>query len=367
MKIAYITAVYPPTRGGMCTVAGAEARALGRDHDVTVFTLSTDNPDQDEAYDKTSPVPVVRLRGFPRIAISAFVPQLIFLLRGFDAVYAHLPAYGFFEVIALWKLITRKRLIVTAHMDPIGTGLVYKIGFTLQKISYRTVLFLADAIRVSTNRLRSAPFLDTPRIQKKISVIPFGISLSTFHPAPQKTGHVYVFVGRLSKTHYFKGVDLLIRSFKAVTQVDSDSELWIVGDGEERVRYEQLAQKLRIHKRVRFLGAVSDFELPSVYRNASVMVLPSTDTSETFGLVLLEAMASGVPVIASNLPGVDELVEHGATGVLIDPGSQASLEEALCDASTQRNVWLARGKSARERAEAYGDWTIIAKRISALL
>lgn len=367
MKIAYISAVYPPTKGGMCTVAHAEAAALSQAHDVTVFTLATGDATEDALFDQNSSVRIIRLRGFPKISLSAFVPQLFFMLLKYDVVYAHVPAYGFFEVLFLWKFFTRKKLIVTVHMDPIGTGLVYKVGFFLQKFSYGMVLRVADTIRVSTKRLREAKFLSAEALQNKISVIPFGISLETFFPANKKVGHVYLFVGRLSKTHYFKGVELLLRAFKKVIHTDLDSELWIVGDGEERQRYEKMSTTLGLQGRVKFLGAVSDEELPSIYRNASVMVLPSTDTSETFGLVLLEAMASGVPVIASRLPGVDELVRDGQVGVLVEPGNQKELEEVLASVSENREVWEVYGEAARKAAQEYGDWTIIAKRISALL
>lgn len=367
MRVAYVTAVYPPVRGGMCTVAAAEAGQLGKfQSDVVVFTLASGDSRKDMMTDRMSDAPVVRLTPLPRISISGFVPQLFFMLLKFDVVYAHLPAYGFLEVLLLWKLITRRRLVVTVHMDPVGTGWMYAIGFALQRLTYRMVLRCADQIRVSTDRMAETPFLK--KYSEKISVIPFGIDLKQFSPVEKKEKHIYLFVGRLSRTHYFKGVELLLRAFKQVTEQDQDSELWIVGDGEERARYEKLAaEKIKLGRRVKFLGAVTDEELPNIYREASIVVLPSIDTSETFGLVLLEAMASGVPVIASRLPGVDALVRDHETGTLIEPGSEEELAVALVDASVNRVIWKQRAHAARLRAEEFGDWTEIAARVSTLL
>lgn len=365
MRIAVVSAVYPPTRGGMCTVAAAEAQQLAKHHAVRVFTLQTDNPRKDLVVDRSSDVPITRLIGLPRISLGGFVPQLFFKLRDSDVVYAELPAYGFMEVLLLWKLITKKRLVVTVHMDPVGVGF-YKYLFKIERFVLRTLIQSADAIRISTEQFAKDPLFSKVK-KEKITIIPFGIDLKRFRIEEHKDKFIFLFVGRLSRTHYFKGVELLLRAFKTVAEKNTDTELWIVGDGDERKNYEHLAEKFKIMKRVRFLGAVADDELPHIYRQASVMVLPSTDTSETFGLVLLEAMASGVPVIASRLPGVDTVVNSFDVGQLVEPGDEVELTEVLQHAAEHQDLWRSRSRAARVRAEEYGDWSGIADKIVSLL
>lgn len=365
MRIAFVSAVFPPTRGGMCTVAQAEAVELAQMHDVTVFTLQTDNPRKDLLVDRAHSFETVRLLGLPRISLGGFVPQLLWKLRGFDMVYAHLPAYGFMEVLILWKLFTRKRLMVTVHMDPIGSGL-FKMIFKIERFVLRALIGRADVIRISTEHF-SKDDLFSNAAQKKISIIPFGIDTTKFVPSKKENNTIFLFVGRLSRTHYFKGVELLLRSFKAVVEKNGRAELLIVGDGDERKNYERLSEKLKITKHVHFLGAVSDEELPRAYARATTFVLPSTDTSETFGLVLLEAMACGVPVIASRLPGVDSVVVDGFSGRLIEPGSEKELTETMLEADQNREEWKMFGINARERACEYGDWKGIATKINCLL
>lgn len=365
MRIAFVSAVFPPTRGGMCTVAAAEAIELAKKHVVTVFTLRTDNPRKDLLIDRAHDFETVRLQGLPRISLGGFVPQLLWHLRSFDAVYAHLPAYGFMEVLILWKLMTRRKLVVTVHMDPIGSGL-FKLIFKLERFVLRAVISRADSIRISTEHF-SRDSLFGGISQNKISIIPFGIDVNKFNPVEGEKKTVFLFVGRLSRTHYFKGVELLLRAFKSVLEKNGGAELLIVGDGDERKNYERVAEKLHISRHVTFLGAVSDEELPGVYSRASCFVLPSTDTSETFGLVLLEAMASGVPVIASRLPGVDSVVSDGYSGHLIEPGNETELVNAMNDAAVRKNEWKNFGVNARARALEYGDWKGIAAKIDSLI
>ncbi|MCX6781057.1 MAG: glycosyltransferase family 4 protein, partial [Candidatus Magasanikbacteria bacterium] len=195
--------------------------------------------------------------------------------------------------------------------------------------------------------------------------------LKKFYPSEsrQTEKQIFIFVGRLSRTHYFKGVESLLRAFGQLRAQKSNcaAELWIVGDGEQRSHYEHVSEKMKISKYVTFFGAVSDEELPNLYRQATTIVLPSTDTSETFGLVLLEAMASGASVIASRLPGVDALVPDGVVGVLVEPGNEGELFSALESVVVQRERWNEYGIAAIERAQQFGDWTSIAQQIASLL
>jgi glycosyltransferase involved in cell wall biosynthesis len=296
--------------------------------------------------------------------LAGFVPQLFWhLIRGkFDVVYAHLPAYGFMEILLLWKLITRKKLCVTVHMNPQGRGF-FKYIFWVEKFIFRALINHADVVRISTDQLGSDE-LFSGVAKNKISVIPFGVDLEQFHPRNEKKEScVFLFVGRLSRTHYFKGVENLLRAFYEVVQKKKDARLVIVGDGDLRDSYEKIVQKLGINDRVQFLGTVSDDTLPEIYRRASALVLPSTDNSETFGMVLLEAMASGVPVIASRLLGVASVVDDEISGKLVEPCNEAELVRAMLSVAEDPNMWHERGVRARERAEAFGNWKGIVRQL----
>lgn len=352
--IAIVTAVYAPVVGGMSTVATHEARAVMKISDATVFTLS---------YAGESPEPnVVRLTAWPRISFGGFVPQMLWRLWNFDTVYAHLPAYGCMAPLLLWKLLRRRRLVITVHMDPRGTGW-RRVAFALARPLMRALIRCADAVRISSDALAHRSLLGGA---KNVQIIPFGVDTAWWHPdvAWSDRHNVLLFVGRLSRTHYFKGVDVLLRAF---VHVKPPTRLWIVGDGDLRASYESLAAELGIADRVDFLGTLSDTALRLRYQRARALVLPSTDQSETFGMVLIEAMACGCPVIASKLAGVMRVVPAQG-GTLVTAGTVSELATALHQAVTLDNaVGTAHSNGARAHACGYGDWNVIAERVVHLL
>lgn len=174
----------------------------------------------------------------------------------------------------------------------------------------------------------------TPVLYKrrnKCRVIPLGIEEERFTStqinsgAPSAAGSSHadvLFVGRLV---YYKGCDVLL---KAISKVDA--RLAIVGEGPLRGELETLAAELGIADRVQFLGRVSDEHLSQIYRDSSLFVLPSTLPTECFGLVQVEAMLNGKPVINTNLPtGVPWVSLHDETGLTVPPGDVDALAGAI--------------------------------------
>jgi glycosyltransferase involved in cell wall biosynthesis len=115
---------------------------------------------------------------------------------------------------------------------------------------------------------------------------------------------------------------------EAVAKIEN-CRLNVVGSGDLREEYEERSRGLGIAERVDFLGNISDEDLPKKYQEADCLVLPSLNKSEAFGIVLVEALASGLPVIASDLPGVREVFENGRQGLFSAPGDSDSLAEKI--------------------------------------
>ena len=144
-----------------------------------------------------------------------------------------------------------------------------------------------------------------------------------------------LFVGRLVP---YKGVDVLL---EALSGLNADAV--IVGDGPLRPRLEALARELGVSNRVRFLGSVADAELAALYRACHVFVLPSVTRQEAFGVVQLEAMAAGRPVVSTDLgTGVGWVNRHGETGYVVPPRDPVALRDALgrllADPELQRSM-----------------------------
>jgi glycosyltransferase involved in cell wall biosynthesis len=365
MRIAIITPVFPPYRGGIGTIARDHAEMLAHaGHDVTVIT-----PRRRHLAD-TPGVILKPCRPLLTYGNAALLPQLFFALDDFDVVHLHYPFLGAAEWVLLWKMLAprRTRLVVTYHMDLVGTGWLSRIFRAYTDRVLPALIERAETVTVtSRDYARSSLLGKLPaRIRKKIVVLPPSVDMLRFAPNAtddllskrvplHPSDRIVLFVGGLDRAHYFKGVEVLLRAFLQMRSQPKTprATLVIVGDGNLRPDYERLASALGIRDRVIFLGRILDEELPAAYRLADVVVLPSVDRSEAFGITLLEAAASGRPIVASNLPGVRTLIHGGKNGMLVPPGDPAALAEAISRLLTKRAAAARMGKASRVLARAY--------------
>ncbi len=179
----------------------------------------------------------------------------------------------------------------------------------------------------------------------RVDIIRNGIDLSRFPYAGPHMGGPAVFVGRLSPE---KDCATLLRAFAAVSGRVPSLTLAIAGAGPCRADLERLAADLSLGTRVEFLGDVAD--VPGLLRRASLLILPSL--SEGMPVAVLEAMASGLPVIATDVGGTPEVVDHGVTGVLVPPSDVPRLAETIADVATHPELARTMGAQGRRRVEA---------------
>jgi glycosyltransferase involved in cell wall biosynthesis len=185
-----------------------------------------------------------------------------------------------------------------------------------------------------------------------VRVIPNGVDTDLFQPLANPTlgGQCRrLFVGRLQ---YQKGVDVLLKA-QAMLPADLRGHLTIVGDGPARRDIEGMVNTLGLNDSTTFLGWKSRIDLPAIYQACDVLVLPSRD--EGMPNVVLEAMASGLPVVATAISGNEELVETGRTGLLVPVESVPELAAALARLSA--SVTLRRDMGAAGRARAIREFT----------
>ncbi len=165
--------------------------------------------------------------------------------------------------------------------------------------------------------------------KSRIAVIPNAIDLEKYisceNPAKDKSGKSLLFVGRLEK---YKGIQDVVGMMPALLASEPDVRLTIVGgDSGFRHELEGLSKRLGVGDNIVFTGEVSSEDLLEKYREADIFVLPSR--MEGFGIVLLEAMASGLPCVAYSIPSVRTLIEHGKTGLLAE-NEKEFFESILC-------------------------------------
>ncbi|NMB48476.1 glycosyltransferase family 4 protein [Candidatus Kuenenbacteria bacterium] len=388
MKIAHLVCQFPPYRGGMGNVAHEQVRRLAdMGHEVTVFTLSNyhDTTPSSVGVESTPPklggegehkYKVEHPRAFPRLGNGGFCPQIIKKLRDFDLIQLHYPFFGVQEMLWFGKKLglIKARLVIFYHMDASFNNWFLKILSCPTRLVRRSLFKMADHVfcasldYVAHSEIKNIYY----DYQKKFIEIPFGVSHSpsdlnrsrleeikqqiSWHPNIKNI----LFVGNLDKAHYFKGVNILLESLKKLSAGAQDflplpnTKLLIVGEGDLRPVYQDLARELNIYDHVIFLARVSDLDLPCYYYLADTVVLPSLTKAEAFGLVLAEAESFGKPVIASDLPGVRGVV--GEAGLLAKPGDVDDLAEKIKIILTDENARQKFSASALHQAKEKYNW-----------
>lgn len=352
MKIAQVVCTYPPYRGGIGNAAKTYTeliRDLG--HEVSVFTPLY-KKEQKKQYGKE----VVLIRPLLKSGNGAFLHSLFFRLKKFDYIILHYPFFGTAEVVMLHKLLGKKtgKLIIFYHMDVELPSFFLKFLSIPSKLSFPPLLKSAEKIICSSIDYAENGQIKSffKKYKNKFIEIPFGVDTQVFKPLKNKTEKKYIlFVGSLDDAHYFKGLDNLIIAFSKLK--NKNISLKIVGEGNMRRDYENTAKKFCCAERVDFLGSVSGKHLAALYGGAYFFVLPSINNNEAFGIVLIEAMASGTPLIASRLRGVRTVFENGEQGFFAEPNNIEDLKdkmerfiesEPLRDKMAEKALMLARKK-----------------------
>jgi glycosyltransferase involved in cell wall biosynthesis len=367
MRIAHIISTFPPYKGGMGNSVYYSAREMAKlGHTNIIFT---------PAYDPTLPkhevleknLEVFRLNSFLTIGNGAVIPQLIWKLRGFEIVHLHYPFYGGAEFVLFGLLFTKAKFMVHYHMDTISNGvkgLIFKIyAFFLLPIIIRAARLVTCA---SIDYVKHSEIKDYYLgHQQKFVHIPFGVDTVDFIPGEKFSAPTILFVGGLDRQHNFKGVEQLIDAFGIVGKKYPHARLTIIGKGDLEDYYRGRIAAHMMGEQATILNSVTDRKLAELYRGSFVTVLPSTNRGEAFGLVLLESLASGTAVIASNLAGVRNVFNNNEHGYLVRPGDVDDLAEKLEKILANENKTLALGKAGRAWIEKEYSWKKFSQRLEA--
>lgn len=273
------------------------------------------------------------------------------ILRAFapDVVHVHEP---FAPSTTLWAVLgARAPLVATFHSGAEPARLYDVVGPVLRRLARRL------SVRVAVSE--AAADVARRRLGGRFEVVPNAVHVERFEgatPADLGPGRKVLFVGRLDER---KGFRVAVRAFGELASAHPDLRLVVAGEGPERVAAESLPGEVR--DRVRFLGAVPNPDIPPVHAACDVFVAPNVG-GESFGIVLVEAMAAGLPVVASSIPGFTEVVRDGVDGLLVpaaDPRAVAAALARVLDDPPFATRLVAAG---RDRARAFS-WASILPRI----
>ncbi|MEP7294575.1 MAG: glycosyltransferase [Burkholderiales bacterium] len=189
--------------------------------------------------------------------------------------------------------------------------------------------------------------------RREIAVTPFGVDLARFAPDPSRRTPGVLTIGIVKSLAPKYGVDLLLRAFAGLPD---NCRLLIVGDGPQRAELEALARELGIAARTEFAGAVPHAEVPAWLNRFDIYAAPSRLDSESFGVAVIEASASALPVVVSDVGGLPEVVRDGETGLVVPrddvPALQAALTQLVLDAALRERL----GRAGRAHVEREYEW-----------
>ncbi len=365
MKIALVSPYDFSSPGGVVNhirALASEYKKLG--HDVCILS-----PTSEKNYsgpDKFLPMGDVKAIPFGgtvvRISISLnLAPRITDILEKeqFDVIHLHEP---FMPMLCSAMLkYSRTVNIGTFHACNGKPGYYWGWPISVKMLKDRNKN-LQGHIAVSSAALRYA----TKFVSGDFSVIPNGVSLERFNPSVKpfeeyRDGKInIVFVGRMEKR---KGLHYLLGAYNKLKKVNDNIRLIVVGSGKTlRKAYETYVRKENLQDVV-FIGEVAFNDLPRWYQTADIFCSPATG-EESFGMVLLEAMALGKPIVASANEGYSTVVTNGKEGILVTPKSVDELEAALKKLIDDGDLRQQMGQAGLETVKQY-DWPVVAQRILA--
>lgn len=341
-RVLHVGKFYPPHPGGMESHLELLCRKLSSDVDVEVI-VSADG--RRTSVEERDGVRVTRIGTAATVAAASFNPGMARAIRRARADVVHFHHPNPTGVVSYLASGRRGPLVVTYHSDIVRQRVLGALVSPLIDHFLRR----ADAIIASSPQyLASSPVLR--RHAERCRVVPFGVEMGEFaevDPAEVaavrgRFGERIVFAaGRLV---YYKGFDYLVRAIAHVP----GARLLIAGGGPLREELRRIAEESGVVDRVTLLGAVPD--LRPYYHAADVFVLPSVARSEAFGIVQMEAMACGLPVVNTALQtGVPFVSPHGVTGLTVPPADVDALAGAISRLLDDAALRERMGRAGRER------------------
>jgi phosphatidylinositol alpha-mannosyltransferase len=268
-----------------------------------------------------------------------------------DVLHAHEPET---PSTSMWAtLASHAPVVATFHSGAEGSRFFAVAAPLIRRVARRIVVRIAVS--------RAAERFVAPRIGGSFQIVPNGVDVDRFAnalPADLGPGRKLLFVGRLDER---KGFPTAVGAFANLAVERPDLRLIVAGDGPERSAIDALTEGAR--DRVWMLGAVANTDLPQ-YHAACDLFLGTSIGGESFGIVLVEAMAAGLPVVASDIPGYDEVVRDGLDGMLVPPRDPAALAVVVGSILDDPDLAARLSDAGRTRARAF-DWATVTTQLMA--
>ncbi|HYL36154.1 MAG TPA: glycosyltransferase [Bryobacteraceae bacterium] len=356
VKVLHVGKFYPPQMGGIETHLEALCGELKKSLSVRVIVASDNAHGSEEVL---RGIPVSRLPTPLSLASTPLCPRMMGEIRRANADIIHLHLPNPMAILAYLASGHRGHLVVTYHSDTVRQK---ALGALFEPLLHLALRRSAAIIATSPDYQRTSIVLQ--RYSDRCHVIPYGIALRQFEHCDasevQKIRAQYgerlvISVGRLV---YYKGFEYLIQAMREV-----NGKLLIAGEGPLRRKLQELANHLGVTDKVVFLGEIQNRDVIPYYHAADLFALASVARSEAFGIVQIEAMAAGLPIVNTKLDsGVPFVSPHRETGLTVPPRDAPALARAVNHLLDNPRLRQSLGGAGRLRAQQEFSVTTMAAR-----
>jgi len=351
MKVLFVSDIYYPHVGGVSEHIyhlANEFEKIG--NHVSILTSNMDGkfrPDEDRVIRVGDSMIIRSNRSHSRIAYRVSKSALSRIVNKFDIIHIHGIIGPTLPILTL--MVSRRINILTFH-PTFDYSHLLKIFKGYLKRYFKRIdgkIAVSKTARDSIEKYFPGDY----------KIIPNGVDIKRFKQGNPTVGltNEILFVGRIEPR---KGLQYLINALPIVKKEIPEIKLTVAGGGYKGMR---LYIPEEVKDLIQFLGFVEPDKLPEIFRRANIFVSPAT-YGESFGIVLIEAMASGIPVIASDIPGYRCVIEHGKNGLLVPPRDPEEIANAIIRVTKNRDLNSYLIKEGLKSAERYS-WDKIAKKV----
>jgi glycosyltransferase involved in cell wall biosynthesis len=367
-KLLIATPYYPPHLGGVEFYVANIAKELDSNLGWDVSIVTTGERGWKVDVKTENNMPIYRLPYWFKVSntpVNFLWPLMlrrIIKKENVSIINAHAPV-PIFADLAL-RVNNRIPVVVTYHMMSMAKGRsgADRLIALYEDYILPATLKRAERIICSSDKVRNI-FLSNFKF--KSETITPGVNTDLFEPAATMPSNELLFVGSLNKSDTHKGLAFLLEALVGLVAKNPSLKLRVVGQGNGRPGFEEQVNGLGLKDHVEFLGGQFGEDLVRVYKSASIFILPTLNDS--FPLVILEAMAVGLPVISTSVGGIPGMIDDQKTGYVIEPGNSQALAEKIQYLLDNPDIAQAFGKSGRTKVSEQLTWIKQAKRTSTVL
>ena len=378
MKICMVVPYFYPHTGGTEKYVKDLSIALTKaGHQVTVISTNLPAEKNAPAEEMMSGFKVIRL---PATNMFSYLPVTkekfdLKMLDEYDIVHVHVPSFGFLRAIAG---NVKKPVVVTYHCDVTVSEKYYGVAvpnFLIKGVEHsaniyaRMLLKKADVVYNTTKT-----YADTSPVlkhMKNVRHIPIGIFHDHIDEMQNKLGLTakdknlkqLLWLGRMAGNN---GCDYMVKAMPQILAKHPDAKLVICGDGEEKAHINALIDKLGVRKSIQMYGIIGFDELVRIFYSSLVYVFPSINRLEAFGIVQLESFVNYTPVIASDIPGPNAVMDVGTAGFLVPKQDPDAIAKKCIELLDNPEKAIEMGKAGRTLVETKYDWGNIRKQVEEL-